>query len=276
MQTVQLDIRQLQAARHAAAKSDIRYYLNGIHVEAGKGVTRVVSTNGHIMYVHDYKHGLDQWEGTFIIPNDTIDMFVKAGKHSYYAMQIEVELVRAKDKQFSFGSYKLKLQHGDKVVECKNVEGVFPDYARVVPVQATGIWTSFHSIERSELGLLPNAIMSWDSDEPVIVPEHQLTEILEKLNGSRAGHFNLEYVLVWRKVQDVFAKKSHPTIHHNGPVSAAAVTFRHLPADHSAIGVMMTMRDDTTYPDTTPFRARLAITEVVEVNSTDTHDPESK
>lgn len=46
--------------------------------------------------------------------------------------------------------------------------------------------------------------------------------------------------------------------------AAAAVTFRHLPADHSAIGVMMTMKDDTTYPDTTPFRAHLATTEVEE------------
>lgn len=232
MNTVQLDIRQLQAARHAAAKSDIRYYLNGIYVEAGKGVTRVASTNGHIIYVHDYRHGLDQWEGTFIIPNDTIDMFVKAGKHSYYGMQIALELVQAKDKNLPCDLYRLKLQHGDKVVECRNMLGMFPNYARAVPVQTEG--------------------------------------------PSIAGHFNLEYVLVWRKVQDVFAKKSDPTIHQNGPTSATAVTFRHLPADHSAIGVMMAMRGDTTYPDTTPFRARLAITGVVEVNSTDTHDPESK
>lgn len=276
MNTVQLDIRQLQAARHAAAKSDIRYYLNGIYVEAGKGVTRVVSTNGHIMYVHDYKHGLDQWEGTFIIPNDTIEMFVKAGKHSNYAMQIEVELLRAKNMDTPFNHYRLKLQHGDKVVECRNIGGVFPDCARVIPVQMPGAsWTIHNSSERDERGLLPNELRSGAGDR-ITIPEHLGTYLFEQLNSKPASHFNLDYIAVWRKVQDVFTKKSNPTIHHNGPTSTAAVTFRHLPNDQSAIGAMMPIRDETTYPDTTPFRARLAITEVVEVNSTDTHDPESK
>jgi DNA polymerase III sliding clamp (beta) subunit (PCNA family) len=54
MSTINLSLSQLRAALLIAAKQDVRYYLNGVYVECDSIRTRVVATNGHMMYVEDY------------------------------------------------------------------------------------------------------------------------------------------------------------------------------------------------------------------------------
>lgn len=54
-ETVQIEACILAAALHCAAKNDVRYYLQGVHLfEHREGVLRVESTNGHVLFVHDY------------------------------------------------------------------------------------------------------------------------------------------------------------------------------------------------------------------------------
>jgi len=55
LETVQVEACILAAALHCAAKDDVRYYLNGVHLfEHREGVLRIESTNGHVLFVHDY------------------------------------------------------------------------------------------------------------------------------------------------------------------------------------------------------------------------------
>ena len=55
IETVQIEARIFAAALHCAAKNDVRYYLNGVHLfEHREGVLRVEATNGHVLFVHDY------------------------------------------------------------------------------------------------------------------------------------------------------------------------------------------------------------------------------
>src|SRR4030095_10543158 len=55
VEMVQIEANILAAALHCAAKNDVRYYLNGVHVfEHREKVLRIEATNGHVLFVHDY------------------------------------------------------------------------------------------------------------------------------------------------------------------------------------------------------------------------------
>lgn len=55
IEMVQIEARILAAAMHCAAKGDVRFYLNGVHVfEHREGVLRIEATNGHVLFMHDY------------------------------------------------------------------------------------------------------------------------------------------------------------------------------------------------------------------------------
>ncbi|SCK49287.1 hypothetical protein VAR608DRAFT_4905 [Variovorax sp. HW608] len=54
-ESVQIEASILAAALHCAAKNDVRYYLNGVHLfEHREGVLRIEAANGHVLFVHDY------------------------------------------------------------------------------------------------------------------------------------------------------------------------------------------------------------------------------
>lgn len=40
-------LKAIEFVKHAAGKSDVRYYLNGIHVKQGNGVLQLTATDGH-------------------------------------------------------------------------------------------------------------------------------------------------------------------------------------------------------------------------------------
>lgn len=127
---VHLSLKSLKAALCIAAKEDIRYYLNGVLVEAGALVTRVVATDGHMLFAHDYKHGSPQWEGKFIIPRDTLEMLTKP-RATVDIVQVEIiKLATHKDAvhEVEEARFVFPAQIG-----FKPVQGVFPDYRRVAP-----------------------------------------------------------------------------------------------------------------------------------------------
>lgn len=132
---VHLSLKSLKAALCIAAKEDIRYYLNGVLVEAGALVTRVVATDGHMLFAHDYKHGTPQWEGKFIIQRDTLEMLTRPRQRSDV---VQVEIIRLATHKDSVHEVEEARFVFPAQIGFKPVQGVFPDYRRVIPAKVSG------------------------------------------------------------------------------------------------------------------------------------------
>lgn len=127
---VTFNLDQLRAVLLGAAKSDIRYYLNGVYVESNGGTTRMVSTNGHHLLAVDYRHGnKEDWCGNFILPRDVCELVCK-GKYYIGFGTIEIE------GEFNPGTTPPRITGTvrvcDTAIGFKAVEGHFPDYCRVI------------------------------------------------------------------------------------------------------------------------------------------------
>lgn len=130
MSTINLSLSQLRAALCIAAKQDIRYYLNGVYVECDSIRTRVVGTNGHMLYVEDYMPGEpNTWQGTMIVPRAILEMVTK-GFHN-----LDVAWITVKEQDDTGHVTRATIKTGAVMndIEFAAINGVFPDYTRVIP-----------------------------------------------------------------------------------------------------------------------------------------------
>ena len=106
----------LQAMSILASKNDIRYYLNGVHLEATEKHLRFVATDGHIL-------GIYQQEWT---PDNSLE-------GEAFSITIPHEAIAKADKKLANvlvceeGKWQL-----DNLIFTP-VEGKYPDYNRVLP-----------------------------------------------------------------------------------------------------------------------------------------------
>jgi DNA polymerase-3 subunit beta len=116
---INLDI--FRAAILFAGKQDVRYYLNGVHVTAG----RVQSSNGHAAFFHkaDIPDGVD-----VIIPREVLEQVLK---------------VKAKECELSIGE-TCSIQCAGIEFKFRPVDGKFPDCQRIIPTQVTGEAATFN------------------------------------------------------------------------------------------------------------------------------------
>lgn len=125
MAHITFSLSQLRAALLSAAKEDVRYYLNGILVESNGNTTRMVGTNGHHLLAVDFRHGdNDCFVGSFILPREACEMIAKVKRWNIGVIEIESAV--------STKCLSGTLRVGDTTVGYKSVEGVFPDYCRVI------------------------------------------------------------------------------------------------------------------------------------------------
>lgn len=101
---MQIRTNDLKAVLLAAGKKDIRFYLNGIHVNS----RHIVGTDGHRM--HAIAHGGDWPHDPVTIPREVVELAVKA-------KTVELTLTTEALGPVSY----------------KPVEGTYPDYMRVLP-----------------------------------------------------------------------------------------------------------------------------------------------
>lgn len=96
---------QLRAVLLAAAKKDVRFYLNGVLVNSH----HIVATDGHRMHIA--AHGQEGWDhGPVIIPREAVELAVKSK-----ATMLQVTPSQIGNVAFS------------------PVDGTYPDYLRVIP-----------------------------------------------------------------------------------------------------------------------------------------------
>jgi DNA polymerase-3 subunit beta len=128
-----------------AAKDDIRYYLNGVNIDArANGDVTLIATDGHRMLA--LALDVDDIE-SLIVGSWTIDRAllesvkpVKAGKNEF---QLTLSLTIAEPSQDSEGRTVLAnpvvTLQGATTATGTVVDGRFPDWRRVMPATADGI-----------------------------------------------------------------------------------------------------------------------------------------
>ncbi|WP_042299007.1 DNA polymerase III subunit beta [Paraburkholderia kururiensis] len=113
-----------KALQIIAPRDDIRYYLNGVYVEAKAGETRLVATDGHRLAVYRIECNNDVPDGqavSLIVPNSVIER-LRVSRTS----PDEVEIGWLDDG-------RAYVSHDDVRIAFTPTEGKFPDYRKVIP-----------------------------------------------------------------------------------------------------------------------------------------------
>lgn len=145
--TVSFVIRsnQLKAAYMCAAKKDVRYYLNGVHIRKDESMRHhgvIEATNGHYLFQGCFSDasGADSISDCppfdIIIPNDAIKLALSS-KDS--ALTITTS---------SVGS-----------ISYTPIDAKFPDFTAVIPKEFSGIAGNYNY---DYLSLLSDALSAWD------------------------------------------------------------------------------------------------------------------
>ncbi len=129
MQTIHFTLAQLKAAQILAAVQDIRYYLNGVFIEATPFETRLVATDGHKCGVirHAAENDVSD-DVSLIIPSDVINKLKAAKRDMQSAVYIEIEN----------GKYVLHAPALGYPTEFAPIDGRYPDYRRIFPKTTSG------------------------------------------------------------------------------------------------------------------------------------------
>lgn len=126
MNSVTVSKRQIMALLKTAAKSDVRYYLNGVFVDFDDGV--MVSTDGHFMLV--FRPETMSGKGTFIIPRDLLESIIKVVGNGRISYDANIEII--------CDSKRINISASGAEMSGETIDGKFPAYDRVVPLTFSG------------------------------------------------------------------------------------------------------------------------------------------
>lgn len=119
----QRDLKRLiSQVQYAMAVQDIRYYLNGLLLQTEGNQVRLISTDGHRLAFASADIEATLSKAEVILPRKTILELYKLLQDSDETINIEL---LSNQVRFSFGN---------TVIISKVVDGKFPDYNRVVPL----------------------------------------------------------------------------------------------------------------------------------------------
>ncbi|QMV32521.1 RusA-like Holliday junction resolvase [Ralstonia phage Anchaing] len=132
---INVPLRTLKAALQVAAKGDIRFYLNGVLVQAWVNETRCVAADGHMLAAIRSEQDNDVPAGDapveFVIPRDVLDG-IKAT-----ATQVQsTDCVLAGPDDA--GRWTLQVGASEMRVFAP-LDGKFPDYRRVIPTRVSRV-----------------------------------------------------------------------------------------------------------------------------------------
>jgi DNA polymerase-3 subunit beta len=120
----QTDLKRLiDLTQFAMAQQDVRYYLNGLLLEIGKGYLRAVATDGHRLASAEValETGIGDEPRQIIVPRKGV---------------LEMQRLLANGEAevaLSIGSNALRLTVAGARLTSKLIDGRFPDYERVIP-----------------------------------------------------------------------------------------------------------------------------------------------
>lgn len=131
--------KQLAAVSLFAGKADVRYYLNGVNVEASPNETRLAATDGNSAAVaRCATKNAERFEVT--IPGDTVALALKMKSES-------LALERDSNDYWSLAGIRFA-----------PVGGKFPDYRRIIPSSFSGVAAQFNPEFTSRAGKAGKAL----------------------------------------------------------------------------------------------------------------------
>jgi DNA polymerase-3 subunit beta len=117
----------LSKTQFSMAQQDVRYYLNGLLLEASDKRLRAVATDGHRLALCDIDlEGFDGGKSQVILPRKGVQ-------------ELQKLLGGDGEVQISIGTNHIRLQVGDIRFTSKLIDGRFPDYDRVIPQVARNV-----------------------------------------------------------------------------------------------------------------------------------------
>ena len=126
-------LNAIKAISHLSATKDIRFYLNGILVEATKTHTTLVATDGHVLGVYKNEEENEIPENVkyeFILPNDALK--------NLKASIIKDELVSLEfERDENSKVITVIIKSVSITLTTQTIDGKFPDFRRVLPRETT-------------------------------------------------------------------------------------------------------------------------------------------
>lgn len=114
--------RLLDRTHFAMAQQDVRYYLNGLLLEAGPKVIRCVATDGHRLALSEHQISTKIKENLqVIVPRKAVIELSRLLSDAEAAAVVEL------------GTNHLRVQTDEVSFTTKLIDGRFPDYERVLP-----------------------------------------------------------------------------------------------------------------------------------------------
>lgn len=134
---IEIEARLLRAALICAAKSDIRYYLNGVAIEVHYDRAIVLATDGHRIFVGRSAAKAESFPGpapvTYIVPRELVERALKALPKSRggasFALQFTFNLSEHKQE--------VEIRAIDATFGGALIDARFPDWRRVAGVKRT-------------------------------------------------------------------------------------------------------------------------------------------
>lgn len=130
-----IEAKYIAAVMTAAAKNDIRFYLNSLCLEIGQLETRMIATDGHRLLVASVRATQEELTEltTVILPRDMLDRIKLKGNTliqiDYYPGKLE---------------HEVKVTYDGKTEIGRTVTGQYPDWRRIVPESVTGEVAQFN------------------------------------------------------------------------------------------------------------------------------------
>lgn len=136
--------RLISQVQYAMAVQDIRYYLNGLLMQTDGNEVKLIATDGHRLAFAAANIEATLPKAEVILPRKTIIELYKLLQDSDEPIEIEV---LANQVRFSFGA---------TVIISKVVDGKFPDYNRVIPLDNDKIFlierlNFLHALQRAAI-----------------------------------------------------------------------------------------------------------------------------
>jgi len=149
----------LKAAHLFAAKKDARFYLESIYIEWRDDTAKIIATDGHRMFVASCEIE-PNGEGSCIIPFDTVKRALTGHKQdTIYFDPPALEIA-------AIGGVTFEPIRAETWDCASSICSLYPDWRRVVPVEASGEAAQFNAAYIGELGKAARLLLKHSKTMP--------------------------------------------------------------------------------------------------------------
>lgn len=141
-----LSIKKLKAVAKIAATNDVRYYINGVHIEIEKDQIIYVATNGHRLIAHRCPQDsiTKKFVGkTFILSSKSIAQLKPENGSDHLSVEDALEIKAINSKSITLQA----CAHDIQAITLGLIDGKFQDWKKAIPKAAAATQASDFGID---------------------------------------------------------------------------------------------------------------------------------